>query len=213
MDSDYRASPLSRDDICHETQKLRNSLGISQCKAVPIVKVIEYGLPEVIDGFNYEIVDDDDLPGREAETYPMECKIAISQSTYTKACHDDPHARFTLAHEMGHLFLHTPQTLSLAQEKDSAGELRIYEKPGWQADAFAGEFLAPMGLIRGLGVEEIESLFIVSRAVAMRQFDLAAQKSWFGHCGQSGQPWLPGMEPLGTCWRSRRTFSGGRPMA
>ena len=140
MDSDFRAAPLSRGDIFREAHKLRDALGLSHCMAMPIVKVIEYGLPQLIEGFNYEIVDDGDMPGREAETKPMESKIAISQTTYSKAYNDDPHARFTLGHEIGHLILHTPESISLAYEADVISNIKTYEKPGWQADAFQANF-------------------------------------------------------------------------
>lgn len=203
MDDDYRAAPLSRDDICEVANRLRAALGFSERPALPIVKVLEYGLPQLIDGFNYEIVADDELPGREAETYPAGCEIVLSQSTYRKACRGDHHSRFTLAHEMGHLFLHTPRTISLAHGEDSLASPRTYEKPGWQADAFAAELLAPVSLIREMGVDEISRLFIVSRIVAERQFDRASSRFWFGH-REDREPLLPGFEMPRQSWSHLR---------
>ena len=193
MDEDYCAAPLSREDINRIANRFRDALGFSDRRALPVVKVLEYGLPQLIDGFNYEIVADDELPGREAETYPGECTIKVSQSTYLKACRHDPHARFTLAHEMGHLFLHTPQTLSLAYETDAARQPKIYEKPGWQADAFAAELLAPVRMVHGMDEDEIAREFMVSKTFAERQFDLATRKTLFGHC-INRDDLLPGFE-------------------
>ncbi len=192
MNNDYRALPLSRKDIFEKANALRGALGLTEGKSVPIVKVIEYGIAQLIDGFNYRIVSKEDLPGREAVTYPAQNEIVIREDTYSDACAGETRARFTLGHELGHLILHPPWAVYLAEE--DSGDTRPtkpFKSPEWQADAFAGEFLAPVKMIIGLTIEEIMERFRVSYSAAKKQSELACSLSWFRHCRPQEQM-LPG---------------------
>ena len=195
MNDDYRSLPLSRDDIRAEAWKLRVVLGASQAKALPILKILEYGMGRLFPGFNRTIVSKDEMPGREAVTYPAANEIDIREDTYLLAYYGDPRARFTLAHEIGHLILHTPETITLAREAaDNTTPLR-FESAEWQADAFAGDFLAPPRLLLGLSVDEIAEQFNISRKAAQIQFDHLPHRNWFGPL-RPRQLMLPGFERL-----------------
>lgn len=190
MNSDYRVRPLSREDIFGKAHALREALGLGRCRIVPIVKVIECGLPQLFDGFNYRIVPKEEMPDREAVTYPAQGEIAIREDTYCKACADDPHARFTLGHELGHFFLHPPGAVYLAVEEGQQ-PVKPFLSPEWQANVFAGEFLAPIKLVLGMTSDEIAEKFLVSYSAARIQADFAFSFNCFGHCRER-EPLLPG---------------------
>lgn len=68
----------------------------------------------------------------------------------------------------GHLFLHENETIVLCR-LDPTEKLKPYEDPEWQADAFAGELLAPSYLVKGLSEYEIQIKCGVSSAAARCQ--------------------------------------------
>lgn len=193
MNGDYRALPLSRREIVEEARKFRTALGLETCKALPMVGILEHAMPLLFEGFNYIIVPESEMQGREAETYPLSNEIAIREDTYCRLCHDDPHARFTIGHEIGHYVLHTPEKISLAFEDEAARPPRPFESPEWQANVFAGELLAPARMVVGMTVEAIINQFKVSKVVAQKQANLAFSLNQFGHCGLR-EPFLPGFQ-------------------
>ncbi|MNV76712.1 hypothetical protein D3C71_1700840 [compost metagenome] len=90
---------------------------------------------------------------------------------YDRAVAGTPRDRFTIAHEIAHYLLHSPKTVAYAR---AVGPQKVpaYLDPEWQANAFAGELLAPPQLIIGLEVSEVERLCGVSRTVAEIQLNL-----------------------------------------
>ena len=54
-----------------------------------------------------------------------------------------------MAHELGHLLLHRVETITLARED---GDIPPYKDPEWQANAFAGELLAPYEYIKDMSI-------------------------------------------------------------
>lgn len=134
-------------------------------KYLDIVKVLEHKMPEAFNGFRYEIVEPYELPDREAEMNPCDFCIRIQEPIYRKAMNGDGHCRFTLAHELGHFFLHRTQTLAFGR-KAINGNIPTWRNSEWQADTFARNFLAPYSMTRGMCAQEIEALFGVSRSVA-----------------------------------------------
>ena len=59
-----------------------------------------------------------------------------------------------MAHELGHLLLHRVETITLARED---GDIPPYKDPEWQANAFAGELLAPYEYIKDMSIIDIAS--------------------------------------------------------
>lgn len=134
-------------------------------KYLDIVRVLEFRMPEAFPGFRYEIVDSCEMPDREAEMNPSEFCIRIQEPIYIKAMKGDGHCRFTLAHELGHFFMHRTQPLAFGHRAIN-GNIPPYMNSEWQADIFARNLLAPFSMTRGLCAQEIETLFGVSRNVA-----------------------------------------------
>lgn len=158
-----KAKPLSRAKIRQLTVKIREYCELNQNLDFPIMHFLEGIMPYIFDSFELEVVEDNQLDC-EARAYPNEYKIIIKQSVYDGACNGIPCHRFTVAHEIGHMFLHHDESISFARGHE--GPLKTYEKPEWQANTFAGELLAPPYIIRELTIEEVVIKCKVSRSVA-----------------------------------------------
>ena len=130
-----------------------------------ITRLLEFKIPKLFPGFRYEIVEPDELPGREAEMNPFEYCIRIQEPVYIKAMNGDGHGRFTIAHEIGHFIMHRTQTLAFGRKAQN-GDIPSYMNSEWQADVFARNLLAPFSLAHKMIPQAIETVFGVSRSVA-----------------------------------------------
>ena len=130
-----------------------------------IVRILEHKMPEAFPGFRYEIVSPSEMPDREAEMNPFEFCIRIQEPIYAGAMNGDGHCRFTIAHELGHFFLHRTQHLAFGKKAEN-GNIPTFKNSEWQADVFARNLLAPFSATRGMVALQIEILFGVSRKVA-----------------------------------------------
>jgi hypothetical protein len=83
--------------------------------------------------------------------------IRVSERTYEALTRDDPHARFTICHEFGHVVMHRAQLMRLsciphavaALQRKSAPEHPWYFDTEWQADSFSASLLVPTdGLLK-----------------------------------------------------------------
>lgn len=101
-------------------------------------------------------------------TNTSENVMYIREDVYKRAVKGNPRDRFTLCHEIGHYFLHRPETISNAR-----GEVPRYCDPEWQADAFAGELMAPRNLIKGMTSKEIAEECGMSMTAADIQYKVA----------------------------------------
>ena len=165
----YKATGMSRCKIRAITNRLREYLMIKANDKVPILKVLEY-IAIVLD-YELDIVYDDELPYKYAEIYPSEKIIRIRESVYNNAYNGDARSRFTIAHEIGHLFLHENNRISFA--RTSSTKMKPYESPEWQANVFAAEFLVPVSNIKNLTPNEIATKYNVSKKVAQIQSTFA----------------------------------------
>jgi Zn-dependent peptidase ImmA (M78 family) len=96
--------------------------------------------------------------------------MQIRTDIYDAARNGDLRAQFTLAHELGHLILHTgiDKYASFAR---SGVDHKIYEDSEWQADTFASEFLMPFDeAIKCKSANEIFNRFGVSITAAEVRF-------------------------------------------
>ena len=117
------------------------------------------------ESIDLEIVEDHELPKRYAVTYPDKNKIVLQLSVYEALCAGDKHARFTVAHELGHLIMHRNQ-VAYARSKVVGGH-KIYEDSEWQADVFASHFLIDSRLVSPeMAAEDISTIFGVSLPAA-----------------------------------------------
>ena len=96
-------------------------------------------------GITCDVVEAKELPrGVEACCAPEHLLIQFSEQTYSRACRDDPRARFTVIHELGHLAM--AHTRPLNRQNDD--EIKAFQDSEWQANTFAAEFLMPLDDIK-----------------------------------------------------------------
>ncbi|EHR5477003.1 ImmA/IrrE family metallo-endopeptidase [Vibrio parahaemolyticus] len=104
---------------------------------------------QAIGWLEFQVVEKDEpnyfgevLGEEEARAYPDEGYIAIRKDIYDQLEDGCGHAKFTIAHELGHLVMHQGIRPSFAR-----GNHEIFEDSEWQADEFASEFLIDSSLV------------------------------------------------------------------
>lgn len=161
----FCVSPRTEREIQRAAEQMRKVLSGNDFKHLDIIRVLEHKMPDAFPGFRYEIVPPSEMPDREAEMNPFEFCIRIQEPVYRKAMEGDGHCRFTIAHELGHFFMHRTQTLAFGR-KAQGGNIPTFQNSEWQADVFARNLLAPYSMTRGMDAGAIELLFGVSHSVA-----------------------------------------------
>jgi hypothetical protein len=86
-----------------------------------------------------KVVPDCDMPDYEARANPKQWIIKIREGIYQGLLRGDVRARWTLAHELAHVFLHSRRLPRSRPDKEVRGIFR-YER---EADAFASSLLMP----------------------------------------------------------------------
>lgn len=163
--------PLQRTQIRDVTALIRIESGYYDEPCFPVVRYLELTLPQAWPDVELSVVPDTEFRRDDyAVTDVQTGVITVPESVYLEAVDGVGRSRFTLAHEYGHLILHS------VKPRESRPELpgRRYNPsfdPEWQADTFAGELLCPIHLtVRMSGWREIMDRCQVS--------DKAAQKAW-----------------------------------
>ena len=156
-------APRSRKQIEEYALAVRRALGVLDGSAVDMLRLLELVLPSVLEGYSFEVVDDRELGEAEATTSMTERTIKMGVSCYEAARQGHVRYPFTLAHELGHLLMHTGSQAHMARGES----VKPYVDAEWQADAFAGAFLMPADEVRRcISISEIVQRFGVSRAAA-----------------------------------------------
>jgi hypothetical protein len=166
----HKVKPLRKVAVQRVAQTFRDSVGI---KSEKINICALYELLQDMGFLEFEIVDDWELLGMEAQTKPDDDSIQIRQSVYDLAAKGDGHCRFTLAHELGHLLLHKDQE-PVSYARGEIPKHEIYEDSEWQADVFASELLMDSRLVDpNKSASEVASKFGTSAtAAAMKIRDM-----------------------------------------
>lgn len=166
----YIADPLSRLKIRNVAKKIRDAMGIGPNEYFDVVKFLEHYLHLIFPEFHIEIVESWKMPNKYAEFLPETKCIRIQEEVYNGAISGNPRDRFTLAHEIGHLFLHRPGKIRLARNITKE-KIPPYKCPEWQANTFAGELLVPPNGTRGMSPFEVSKRFGVSYQAAEIQMN------------------------------------------
>lgn len=166
--SSYKACAISRNDIREYVYKIKCMAGLENRLYFPVVQFLENILPILIPGFQFEYLTAVEMGNLHGETYPSRNLIRIREDIYLGAVSGVGRDRLTIAHEIGHLFLHEDDAIALCR-LEPGQRLKPYEDPEWQANAFGGELLAPSYLIKGMSEAEVQSKCGVSSAAARCQ--------------------------------------------
>lgn len=162
------ATPLSRKVIRNLTRTVRQKINTDQTLYFPVIHFIEWFLPMFDNDFSLEILSISTMGNCHGKSYPSEHKICLRQDVYERACVDVGRDRFTIAHEIGHYFIHTPDKIQYAR-MESYTQIPSYMQPEWQANTFAAELLVPHDLILGMDCSTIARECAVSYQVAKIQ--------------------------------------------
>lgn len=163
--------------ICNLAREIRRKYGKGQ-EYFNILRFIEVDLPEIIDNFSFVILDEEDMrmKGVEAltEVTDKEVVMYVPDDLYTKAKYGVGRARYTLAHEVAHVLMHSEEAAVLARLGAKVEPTRRYAEnrrkdPEWQANEFAAELLLPRKLAIGIGKRDLVERFGVSESVAVIQ--------------------------------------------
>ena len=146
MIDDYYVKPLSNQEIEEKAYAWREALGIPAfCECPDIVSIIENEFPKLDPSFALIVEAACALDNVEAYTAFDPPKIVVRENVYVAARSMDGRARWTFAHELGHLVLHhTAVPLHRAPEKyRSIAGVKPFASAEKQADKFAASFLMP----------------------------------------------------------------------
>ena len=169
----FRVSPRSTDDIAATAQSIRTQLGVENEPYFNVIGLLEDLLYQEWDQIRFEVCDYAEMEGAEGHTCPQGTFIALREDVYRDACRGDGRARFTVAHELGHLVLHTNQPLRRATH----GELKPYLSSEWQADMFAAQLLMPAKFFSWVDTEQaIIQRHGVSYTAASKRLDYLKKK-------------------------------------
>lgn len=142
------APPLSRRTIENFAEYVRQKMGLNNNLYIPIIKIVEHIIPRLDPSFQLETVYENEMINEYAHYCPQTNTLSIRQDVYILACNDDPRHRFTVAHELGHYFMHDDITAFSRCESNT--NIPSFRDPEWQANVFAAAFLMPKSLIKGL---------------------------------------------------------------
>ncbi|OUO95540.1 Zn peptidase [Gordonibacter sp. An232A] len=165
-----KVPPCSRQDLRNLAAKMHGLLRYDGKSPFPVVDVVELVLPEIIPGFDFQILPEKEMGADHGRTYPDRHLMLIRQDVYDRACMGHGRDRFTIGHELSHQLLHEGVDVALAR---SDNQHKTFEDSEWQADALAGELLMPHSRIRNLSVGKIVDIYQVSPSAARTQLRAA----------------------------------------
>lgn len=152
MPDEYFAKPLRNRSIAEVAYAWREAFGIPpHVQFVDIFKMIENVLPVLVPSFSLVVEKASTLDNVEAYTEFEPPTIVVRENVYTAAVKRDGRARWTFAHELGHLTLHDSAVpLARAPEQyQKMQDLPAYASTEKQADKFAAAFLMPEWIVDG----------------------------------------------------------------
>lgn len=160
-----KANPKSIARIRSIALEIREILGIKPMENINIIRLLEMVICPVFN-LKLEIIEKCMMTDKYAEYNPIEKVIRIREDVYDNAVNGIGRDRFTISHEIGHIFLHS-DNIVMARSNE---KFPIYCDPEWQANTFAREFLCPInGILICDDIETIANRYGVSKEVARIQ--------------------------------------------
>ncbi|UMM63078.1 ImmA/IrrE family metallo-endopeptidase [Aristophania vespae] len=178
----FNVSPRSWSKIREEALRLRKCFALDLDKPFPVTKFLGI-LYDDLDLLQVEIIEKDKRTAAIEAFIPIDGssppRMLIREDVYDKACNGEGRARFTIAHELGHLFLHVydQESYIMARTNQSVGNIPPYCDSELQANQFAAEILMPVGGI-WIGDTEADLMerFGVSQLAASNRLRYLSEK-------------------------------------
>ncbi len=158
-------APLSLSQIRKKVKDFKELLGLRHDDYIDVLRILEFVLTSI--GVELEIVPKGDMKDNHGETLIGKNTIKIREDVYERAYAGYGRDRLTIAHEIGHLILHRPENISLTRADNV--NIPAYLNPEWQANAFAGELLAPYEVIKDKSLPEIVDTYGITYDAAKIQ--------------------------------------------
>lgn len=155
---DHIVAPRSMKNIRKVVNDIKKCCGFFEYLQFPLIMFWEQILPDMFSDYRFLYVNDDELEGLEAYTDHNQKVVKIKTSVYLKALEGSFKDLFTIAHEIGHLFLHDEEAIIFAR---SYMRVPAYRSAEWQANYFAAELLMGSHLIVDMSIEEISKECLV----------------------------------------------------
>jgi Zn-dependent peptidase ImmA (M78 family) len=159
-----RVSRRGQLEVRQIAMRVREKLGLYD-PYVDMMRLLEHRLHVL--GVDFDVRDEDEMGGDEACTLPDRNEIRIRLDVYNALEVGNRRARFTVAHELGHLVLHPGIVLARSLR---IGTHSFDEDSESQADGFAAEFLMPVDLVvarRCRTAAQVSEMFAVSMDAAL----------------------------------------------
>lgn len=167
----FIATPMNRSEIRSLALQIRSNFGFGNSLRFPIMEFAELALPQLDKHYSFEVVEMRELGQSHGLTERQgdHVTIKIREDVYDLACADAGRDRGTVAHEVGHYFMHAR---SPSLHRHFGGAVRTFEDPEWQAKCFQGELLVPKHLVHGMSAVEAAEICGVSVQAAEYQLRL-----------------------------------------
>jgi hypothetical protein len=166
----FKVKPRNTKQVRKVASTLHEVFSLNTNESIDVISLIDIDIPKKLEGFHYEVVPDKEMGNYAGLYYPAEMKMELKESVYDGACSGNGQDKFTIAHEIGHMILHSDEVALAKTTSDS--KPRIFEDSEWQADQFAAELLMPFNEVVSLNSpEEIQEKFKVSAQAARVRFE------------------------------------------
>ena len=144
MEYDALTTRLTDEEIEEKANVLRSKLGLSASEVFNIADLLSSRVPGIVQGFELEILPAEALDNIEAFTAYDPPRIVVRRDVYDRAKKDNGRDRFTLAHELGHLVLHSGDVFPRAAMENQRNKLiPAKESTEGQAHRFGACLLMP----------------------------------------------------------------------
>lgn len=162
-------SPLSRVQLRELAKFIREKLNLKEKFYIPVVEWLEtLHLIMNDDSFNYEYVEDCELPKNIHAQYCLdENVIKVKNHVLEGALKGNGRDRMTIMHEICHALLIKYLGINLGRTFEA--NIPTYQDPEWQAKCLAGEIMMPHNLIIGMNKFEVAKYCGVSVQAAAYQ--------------------------------------------
>ena len=160
-----KAHPRSKVLIRQIANQIREILQVNKNEKIDIIRLLEMVICPAFD-ISFEIIEKKKMLDKYAEYNPIDKTIKLREDVYERAINGIGRDRFTVSHEIGHIFLHS-DNIAMARSDE---KIPVYCDPEWQANTFAREFLCPLnGISDNDDIDTISEKYGVSKEVASIQ--------------------------------------------
>lgn len=168
---DYPTKSISRSELRKLAPIFRSLFDIKNTGPFPVLTALEL-LPDVFEGCNHEIVEDEALPAKtmaecsrndNLDGYTIKIKKSVYDGAYK---HNNGACLGFICHELCHIFLFKIGFTPIHARSFDDNKLIPCHSVEWQAKALAGEVMIPYDESKGMLDFEIISKYHVSKGFA-----------------------------------------------